>query len=159
MHESMKRLLDYARSAPGPTGKAVRGFADIGAAMGVSSAVLSNWKARGLSKDGALKAEAAFGCSAQWLLSGVGTAMVVTPLATGQPPPVPVGRRVFSAAAQRQFMDDLGDLLPEEADALIQDLHARAEKMRRHRDYILQLSKPTAGTTPEKTPRQRAKSR
>lgn len=38
--------------------------------MGVTPAVMSNWKARGISKEGALAAEAKFGCSAHWLLTG-----------------------------------------------------------------------------------------
>ena len=156
MHQSMKRLLDFARSAGSPTGRPVRTFADVGAAIGVTSAVISNWKARGLSKEGALKAEAAFGCSAQWLLQGDGIAVAITPTQAGEQPAVPVGRRLFSAKLQRQVLDDLGDLLPEEGDALIQDLHARADKMRRHREYILALGKPQEAA---KTPRQGARSR
>lgn len=142
MHVSIKRLADFVRSAPTPTGKPIRSFADIGTALGVSSSVVSNWKRRGLSKAGALKAEAVFGCPAGWLLNGGGIAPANAPSHDGVvSPPAPIGRRIFSTQAQRQIMNDLGDLLPDEGDALIRDLHIRAEEMRRHREYILQLVK------------------
>lgn len=72
MHDSMRRLLDYARRATEAKRPAerVHEFADIGRRMNVSSAVLTNWKARGISKDGALDAQRAFGCNAWWLLDG-----------------------------------------------------------------------------------------
>ncbi|MBS0427142.1 MAG: helix-turn-helix domain-containing protein [Proteobacteria bacterium] len=41
-------------------------------ALGVSAATMSNWKTRGMSKEGALRAEAVYGCSAHWLLTGEG---------------------------------------------------------------------------------------
>lgn len=72
MHASMKRLLDYAREAASSDGRPVTGFADIGDRLGVSSATLTNWKARGVSKEGAIQAESHFGCAASWILRGDG---------------------------------------------------------------------------------------
>lgn len=70
MHESMKRLLDLARSltAREPAGRRIETFADLGARLGASSAVMTNWKARGISKDGALEAQRQWGINALWLL-------------------------------------------------------------------------------------------
>ena len=39
-------------------------------ALGVSSATMTNWKSRGVSKDGALAAEQLFGCSPRWVMEG-----------------------------------------------------------------------------------------
>lgn len=70
MAPSMKRLLDAAREATRGTNAPVRDFAEIGERLGVSSAVMTNWKARGISKAGAIKAERVFGCSVSFLLDG-----------------------------------------------------------------------------------------
>lgn len=74
MHDSMSRLLEAARSATSglPARQQVQTFADLGARLGASSATLTNWKARGISKPAALAAEKMFGCSATWLLTGEG---------------------------------------------------------------------------------------
>lgn len=70
MHESVKRLLEYARQVTQFDQQPVIDFAGLGRRMGVSRQTLTNWKRRGVSKEGALQAEAAFGCSAQWILTG-----------------------------------------------------------------------------------------
>ena len=70
MHESLERLLEHARKKTTGSSRPVLDEADLRAQMGVSPAVFSNWKSRGISKEGALIAEAKFGCSAHWLLSG-----------------------------------------------------------------------------------------
>lgn len=70
----MTRLLDYARRATAHRNPAdrVATFADIGVRLDESSAVMTNWKARGISRDGALEAQRRFGCNAWWLLTGEG---------------------------------------------------------------------------------------
>jgi len=72
MHASMKRLLDFAKAATDGSDDPVTDFASLGARMGATSAVLTNWKARGVSKEGAIKSEALFGCAANWVLTGEG---------------------------------------------------------------------------------------
>ncbi len=74
MHPSMDRLLDFARrsTAALPLASRLTDFAGVQARLGVSSAVMTNWKSRGISKEGALQAQEAMGCSATWLLSGEG---------------------------------------------------------------------------------------
>lgn len=70
MHESVSRLLNFARSATAGTPEAVHDFAGLSKAMGVSSATMTNWKSRGVSVEGALAAERRFGCFAVWVLDG-----------------------------------------------------------------------------------------
>jgi len=72
MHPSMQRLLQFARETTHETSAPVHDYADVGQRMGRSSAVMTNWKARGISKEGALQAEEVFGCSARWLMTGEG---------------------------------------------------------------------------------------
>lgn len=72
MHPTVIRLLDYARKATKGSPKAVSDFVDLQGLLDVTSAVMTNWKSRGVSKDGALKAERMLGCAANWLLTGEG---------------------------------------------------------------------------------------
>jgi hypothetical protein len=72
MHPSMTRLLLCAQEATKGQRRAITDFKDLGARLGESSAVISNWKSRGISKAGALKASRLFGCSATWLMDGKG---------------------------------------------------------------------------------------
>jgi hypothetical protein len=68
----MKRLLDFAREATKGKADAINDFRDLGLKLGESSATITNWKSRGVSRDGALKAERMFGCAASWILDGKG---------------------------------------------------------------------------------------
>lgn len=70
MHESIVRLLNYARKSTANEKKPVLDFQGLSERLEVSSARMTNWKTRGISKDGALKAEVVFGCSATWLMTG-----------------------------------------------------------------------------------------
>lgn len=72
MHESAKRLLDGAREATVQASDRVHDFADISRRLSVSSATMTNWKKRGVSKEGALAAERAFNINAHWVLTGEG---------------------------------------------------------------------------------------
>lgn len=107
MHESLKRLLDLAKEATASTRDPIISPGQLAARMGVSSATMTNWKARGVSKQGALEGEALFGCSAQWVLTGQGSPYV----ASGGPPPT-YAANVHGLGAPR----DLGDVLREVAE-------------------------------------------
>ena len=50
----------------------------IASSMGVGEQVITNWSARGLSQEGALIAQEKYGCSAVWLLKGVGSTRAPT---------------------------------------------------------------------------------
>lgn len=70
----MKRLLDFAKKATKGKTDAIHDFRALGLALEESSATITNWKSRGVSRDGALKAERIFGCAASWVLDGEGAA-------------------------------------------------------------------------------------
>lgn len=72
MHESVSRLLDYARQKSSEFAKSGNDFARLQVLLQVSSATLTNWKSRGISKEGAIRAERELGCSANWILTGEG---------------------------------------------------------------------------------------
>nr|WP_227556860.1 helix-turn-helix transcriptional regulator [Acinetobacter johnsonii] len=61
-HQSVVRLLEASKLSQEETAKV----------MDESPQTITNWKKRGISKSGALKAAACFGVSAQWILSGEG---------------------------------------------------------------------------------------
>lgn len=61
-HASVVRLLEASGLTQEETAKAID----------ESPQTITNWKKRGVSKSGALKAAASFGVSANWILSGIG---------------------------------------------------------------------------------------
>lgn len=66
--------MKFAQESTADSRTPIRTGADLARALGVSQATLSNWKdpERGVSKEGAIKAQLALGCSVTWLLSGQG---------------------------------------------------------------------------------------
>lgn len=72
MHPSVTRLLDYARRKTKQTSNVVTDFAVLQVRLQVSSATMTNWKKRGVSKEGAITAEQELGCSVNWVLTGEG---------------------------------------------------------------------------------------
>jgi hypothetical protein len=81
-HPSMERLF-YAVKAKGITGPS-----ELASAMNVSEQVITNWSARGISATGALQAQKAFGCDANWLLhewgGGFEANQAIAPVDTAQ---------------------------------------------------------------------------
>lgn len=72
MHKSFSRLLEAFRNAVGEAAHGEREMQTLGDLVGASSQTLTNWKTRGVSKQGALAASKAFGCSAAFILDGIG---------------------------------------------------------------------------------------
>lgn len=75
MHESMRRLYDAALA-----GKIIAGDypqAELARALNTSSQRIKNWESRGVSKAGALDAQAQLGISSTYLLEGVGAPWVM----------------------------------------------------------------------------------
>lgn len=64
-HESLKRLLSVAKEISG-----IEGPAALASALSESEQTVTNWASRGVSKAGAMKAQAKFGCSSNWVLHG-----------------------------------------------------------------------------------------
>jgi hypothetical protein len=70
VHESIQRLLNFAKKATASERYPVTDFVDLQTRLGVSSQVITNWKDRGISKQGAIKASRLFGCPVEHLLEG-----------------------------------------------------------------------------------------
>lgn len=70
MHPSLLRLLNHTRqmTAHLPESRRITEPGDLVQPLDITHQVLTNWKDRGVSKDGALRAEAVFGCPAVWVL-------------------------------------------------------------------------------------------
>lgn len=71
MKTQIDRLYEVAYSQSGLTKPA-----DIARAMNISQQTLKNWESRGISKEGLIAAEGAFGCTAVWLETGEGEKLV-----------------------------------------------------------------------------------
>lgn len=73
-HPSVARLLQCARmsTADKAPSRRVQTDADLQRLMGISPQNYTVWKRRGVSKQGALKAEHLFGCAANWVRDGTG---------------------------------------------------------------------------------------
>lgn len=68
MHDSASRLYLAAQEL-----RAVTGQTQVAQLLGIDTPqTVNNWESRGVSKDGALLAQQAIGCDANWLLSGEG---------------------------------------------------------------------------------------
>jgi hypothetical protein len=67
LHESVERLYAAAKELAGVEGKSA-----VARLLNESPQAVNNWERRGISEGGALKAQAAFGCDANWVLTGNG---------------------------------------------------------------------------------------
>jgi hypothetical protein len=75
MHETMARLYLAAKRL-----KAVEGQTPLANVLNESPQTVKNWESRGVSFQGALKAQDALGCNANWILSGEGAWSLALPL-------------------------------------------------------------------------------
>ncbi|OEZ50306.1 LexA repressor [Janthinobacterium sp. MP5059B] len=73
MNIQMTRLYEAAEAL-----KNLHSQAEVARALNVSSQVINNWEARGISKAGLINAQTVLGCSASWLESGVGAMSLTT---------------------------------------------------------------------------------
>lgn len=137
-HESMVRLLAFATSATKNAKQPVRSYADLGIRLEATAGAFSNWKRRGLSKDAALLAERAFGCSADWLLTGHGPERVSQP--PPNPPPDFRDRRLASDSGWT-LLQDIDDIPKAERDEIIADIRSRAAKYREHTAEVISRMK------------------
>lgn len=70
MHASVSRLIEWALNKSEANPRPAESIQDLQVRLGVSSATFTNWKTRGVSKQGALDAAREFGCSTTWLMHG-----------------------------------------------------------------------------------------
>lgn len=94
MHETAERLYDVVLAMTGIAGQSA-----VASLLNESPQTVNNWEARGVSQGGALKAQRATGCDANWLLTGEG------PVLAGWP---------FSPA----LLDRVANLPPEDVSSL-----------------------------------------
>lgn len=73
MKPDMARLYLAFEKLLGKTGQT-----ELARTMGVTPQTIYNWEARGISKQGLLKAQEIIGCSAAWVESGIGTMVLPT---------------------------------------------------------------------------------
>ncbi len=114
--------MDFARRATQDTRNPVLKESDLAFVLHASPQTMTNWKARGVSKLGALAAERQFGVSSLWVLDGTGDERSSLK---------PNAR----SGTYDSLIDDLKELLPEELEELRAQIHDRAEyarKIRRH---------------------------
>lgn len=71
MHESAARLYEAALLLAKTEGQSA-----VARLLNESPQTVKNWESRGVSKDGAMKAQAAWGCDANWIRSGTGQMML-----------------------------------------------------------------------------------
>ncbi|MDB5965168.1 MAG: hypothetical protein JWQ72_1668, partial [Polaromonas sp.] len=67
IHATIVRLYQAAEKL-----RDVKGQSAVGRLLSVTPQVVKNWEQRGLSNEGALLAQKALGCDANWLLEGIG---------------------------------------------------------------------------------------
>jgi SOS-response transcriptional repressor LexA len=67
MHDTMERLYAAAKAL-----KEIEGQSDLARFMNISPQRINNWEARGISMEGALLAQRAIGCSADFIITGEG---------------------------------------------------------------------------------------
>jgi len=67
MHESMERLYQAARELRGVTGQSA-----VARLLHASPQTVKNWETRGVSREGAIRAQEFIGCSPSWITEGKG---------------------------------------------------------------------------------------
>lgn len=94
VHPSAERLLESARRCTMhlPSSRQLHTWLQVRTVLRITAARLTNWKQRGVSEAGALQAEAKWGCSAYWILTGI------------EPPG-------WSSGARAQVLDRMADSL------------------------------------------------
>lgn len=129
MHESAKRLLDCARAATKDSAYPIEDFNDLAKRLPVSSAVMTNWKKRGVSKEGAIKAERLLGCSVQWILDGIGAAGPAGSVEARKSGEAYAASPLRVSEPEAQLIRMYRVLLAEEAAEVFDDIHRRAARV------------------------------
>ena len=140
-HESMVRLLACAATATKGSTRPVRAWADLAVWLDVSPQTMTNWKNRGVSTEGALAAERAFGCLAVWVLEGL--APTIPPAAPGtaaEPAPpnynAPPQTRALTES-EWHLLEDIEALPKEDQKEVLEDIRRRADKFRTYAQQVL----------------------
>lgn len=143
MHPSYIRLMEAAKKATQGTAQAISRPADLARHMIESPQRIHNWQVRGVSKEGAIKAEGLYGVSVSYVLDG--TESQAPQQFSGPPLPPP------NFADRREVTDTDWGLLQDVhlvmSDQELEQLRARAERTRRIAQ--VQLESVAAGAAPQ----------
>lgn len=112
--------------------------ASLAKAAGVAQSTVGNVEAGLRRQPRQLTAIAkALGMRVEWLESGKGPRLVHDEPSRGPHRGSAPANSEPEVAPYGQLLADLEDLLPEDRNRFVAEVHARAEQMRRHRDYLL----------------------
>ncbi len=132
-HQSMERLYAVAAELPEP----IKGQSAVARWLNESPQTLRNWELRGVSKQGALKAQKLAGCSATWVLTGEGQrgrSLTATPPPTGKEK----GAFLKTVTPEEQLLlDHFRDLLPSDREEALKDMAKLAAVRAAQRREIL----------------------
>lgn len=125
-HPSFTRLFHCAREITANTDYPVATHADLAVRMQASPQTINNWRVRGVSKEGALAAQAEFACSAHWILTAEGSQ--TTALAPPPTPPRDFSDRHVVTDSEWDTLKAVQVMLGEERIAEIRRQYAEASK-------------------------------
>lgn len=140
MHESMQRLYKIALARDG-----IRLQSELASALNESQQAVNNWEARGISKDGALKAQARFSCDANWLLID-GPASKLPALVAKEPTPIYGAFRSANAWPFKALKQEQFDLLSDE-----EKEHIERDILLRVKDRDTKQTGPARDSAPDIT--------
>jgi hypothetical protein len=105
-HASLRRLLAAAKEIA-----EIDGPAALAAALVESEQTVTNWGRRGVSGIGAMKAQAKFGCSANWVLTGAGPRLVQVDPHSQETPTAAESQATYTAVSFTQAIQVLAQAL------------------------------------------------
>lgn len=128
IHTTAQRLYEAARVL-----KKTVGASNVARLLNESPQTLKNWETRGVSRPGAIKAQAAIGCSATWLLDGSGQMQPISPA-----PPPPTGS-VFEALTddEVEMLNNYRAMMDDDRNELAAEMARRADRIRAHMAKVL----------------------
>jgi hypothetical protein len=121
MHPSAQRLYLAAQSL------AIEGQAAVARWLNEAPQTINNWEKRGVSLRGAIEVEKKSGCSAAWILEGVGERV----LRSGEQASAAAGSRSELTAEERRCIRNLRAIADEAVRRqILEDIARRAERCR-----------------------------
>lgn len=123
MHASMVKLYKIAKDTQGIVGQSA-----VARALVESPQTVKNWEKRGISKGGAMKAQAVFGCNANDLLETYATIDVAKAHIASEPSPV-----IYAPARADKWVNAAVEIMQSLDEAQKQAMVAR---MREFKQYL-----------------------
>jgi hypothetical protein len=156
MHPSYIRLLAAAKEATANTKQPISRPSDLARHMTESPQRIHNWQVRGVSKEGALKAETLYGVSANYVLEGAETKPTAAPQKNLGAPDEPVQldhSEKTEGLGLNEFLNYLNSLYPQAAlspEEVIEEAEAYREyASKRVANRILKQKFQAPGAVPD----------